>query len=170
MDQSEQKVLQERARLLAQQKKDASHHSATLTVVTFDLLPQKYAIEASFVQHVFTLTGLTPVPGTPPTIMGVVNHRGAIISVVNLKVLFGLKERGLTEMNKVLIIGHGNMEFGVVADSISGSREVMEEDISLPPTNLGVSEATFIRGILPDGTILVNATSILKSETILINQ
>lgn len=170
MDHQEQKVLHERARLLAQARDKSPRHDEKLIVVAFFLLPEKYAIEASFVQHVFTLTDLTPVPGTPPYIMGVVNHRGTILSVVNLKVLFGLKESGLTEMNKVLIISNGSMEFGIVADSISGSGEILKKDITAPPTTLNKSGASYIRGILGDGTVLLNAAGILESESMLIKQ
>ncbi len=170
MDHQEQRILQERARLLAKDRDHSSRHGEKMSVVTFDLLPEKYAIEASYVKHVFTLTDLTPVPGTPTYIMGVVNHRGTIISVVNLKVLFGLKDRGLTEMNKVLFISNGSMEFGVVADSISGSGEVLKKAITAPPTTLSKSGATFIKGILSDGSVLLNAANILESKTMLVSQ
>ena len=170
MDQHDQKVLKERARLLAQQKVDSSHAADKLSVVTFELIPEKYAIEDMFVRQVFTLTDLTPVPGTPSFIMGVTNHRGGIISIVNLKELFGIKDRGLTEMNKVLILSYNDMEFGVVADSVTGSRQISYEDVKALPATSHSRGSNFIKGMLSDGYILLNAAELMSSEVMLIKQ
>jgi len=136
----------------------------TLSVVEFLLTPEKYAIEVQYVTEVLTLKEITRVPGTPAYVMGVINLRGKIISIINLKSLFNLKERGLTELNKVLIIKDETMEFGIVADSISCNKIIELNTLSPIPLNLDAIGIESILGVTQDGLILLNAKNLLSSK------
>lgn len=164
------KILKERARLTAQKTKVASQADNNIMVVEFLLFPEKYALEAGYVHEVLSLKEITLIPGTPDFIMGVINFRGTIVSVVNLKVLFGLKEKGLTEMNKVLLIRNPVMEFGLIADSIIGSATYPPESVSDPPINLSATGAEFVSGMLSNGVILLNAARMLESKILFVDQ
>lgn len=164
------KILKERARITALKKESDATSGNRLVIVEFLLFPEKYAVEARFVHEVLSLKEITPIPGTPDFIMGVINFRGAIISVINLKSLFGLREKGLTEMNKVVLLSNGEMEFGLIADGILGSGEIFEFQITEPPHNLSKLGSEFISGLLPNGTILLNANELLQSKTLQISQ
>jgi purine-binding chemotaxis protein CheW len=154
MNPHEKQILNQRARLLAQTK-DTPSTEKSLMFVEFLLFPESYAIEASYVQEVFSLKELTPIPGTPEHIMGVINFRGSIISVLNLKILFGLKEQGLTEMNKVILLRKQQMEFGLISDAITGLVNIPASKISSPPLNKGV--------------ILLDAARMLESNKLIIS-
>ncbi len=170
MPENDQKILRERAKKIAK-KDDTRHQSAHKTpVVEFLLFPEKYAIEAKFVKEVLTLKEITPIPGTPDYVMGVTNFRGSIISIINLKVLFSLKEKGLTEMNKALLLSNGHMEFGLVADGIIGSLSVIKDELATPPLNLSDIGAQFMAGLTKNGAILLDAAKMLESKILLIDQ
>lgn len=167
---SDQQILLERAKKNAK-KRDTHHHYANeVVVVEFSLFPEKYAVEAEFVKEVLTLKEITPIPGLPDWVFGVTNYRGSIISIINLKVLFALKEKGLTEMNKAILLSNGKMEFGLVADSITGSHSVIKDELAAPPLNLSEIGSEFMVGITKNSAILLDAAKMLESKILLINQ
>ena len=128
---TDHKLLQERAHAIAQKK--ALRESGDITkVVHFTLHPEKFAIESEYVKEVISLENLTPLPGTPDFIMGIINYRGTILSAVNLKIFLGLTETGLTEMDKVIILSDREMEFGIVADKIEGTENILKNKIGEP--------------------------------------
>lgn len=162
-------ILKERARITAREAESKASGNS-LMLVEFLLFPETYAIEAAFVKEVLTLKDITPIPGTPDFVMGVINFRGEIISVVNLKNLFGLKEKGLTEMNKVLLLRNGQMAFGLVADAIIGSQQIQQDELSEPPLTLSKTTAGFVTGTMGNGTIVLSAEHLLSSEQLTVNQ
>ncbi len=166
----DEQILKQRAQATAIKFKEETTLHKSIRVVEFLLFPEKYAVEVQYVREVLSLHEITPIPGTPESIMGVINFRGGIVSVVNLKVLFGLKEKGLTEMNKVILLHHENMEFGLIADGITGSSEVYEDEIAEPPITISPHAAGYVRGLTGKNTILLNAAALLKSTALQIYQ
>jgi len=168
----EKQILLDRAKKAAGKITDYSGwEPGFLTVIEFTLWPEKYAVEESYVGEVFTLNELTPIPGTPPFIMGVYNLRGRIVSVVNLKMFLGIHEKGLTELNKVILLQlEDGFEFGIVVDRIEGNSWIKHENLSAPPLTLSGPETEFISGIRSDGLIVLNAFKLLKSAQLIVNQ
>lgn len=167
---NEEHILKERARLTAQKHAKNILSEDSLSVIEFLLFPERYAIESAYVREVLKITEVTDIPGTPNYIVGVVNYRGSIVSVINMKDLLGLKEKGLTEMNKILLLSNGNMEFGLIADGIFGLYEIQLDQVSEPPLNISASGSAFIRGVLENGSILLDGAQLLDNESLSINQ
>lgn len=167
---NEEQILKQRAKIIAMRHEWDAAPQKAINVVEFLLFNEKYAVEVQYVKEVFSLHEITPIPGTPESIMGVINFRGGIVSVVNLKVLFGLKEKGLTEMNKVILLTHENMAFGLIADGILGSSELFEHEITEPPITLSPGAAKYVKGVSGKNTILLNAAALLQSKALQINQ
>jgi purine-binding chemotaxis protein CheW len=164
-------VLIERARRIAGRKDNEDQLTGeTLSVVEFLLLPERYAFEGKYISEVLLLKEITSIPGTPPFVMGVINLRGKVVSIINLKSLFNLKEWGLTQLNKVLILKDDTMEFGIVADEISENKSIFLNTLSPPPVTLDNIGVEYISGITPDGLILLSARNLLSSKQIIINQ
>jgi purine-binding chemotaxis protein CheW len=91
-------------------------------VVEFVLGGRPYAVPTAHVVEVRALNTLTPLPCVPRFVSGIMSVQGRIIAVVDLKTLLDLPESGLTDLNKVIILRHADMEFGVLADTIVGGR------------------------------------------------
>lgn len=162
-------ILLERAKKVAGRKENNILTTEnTISVVEFLLSPERFAIEEKYVSEVLSLKEITSIPGTPAFVMGVINLRGRIVSIINLKTLFNLKERGLTELNKVIILKNESMEFGIVVDSISGNITIDLQTVSTPPLTLNTIDSHNIKGITPDGLILLNATNLLYSKQIIL--
>ena len=121
-------------------------------------------------REVYPLNDLTPVPCTPPFVLGIINVRGQIISVIDLKKLFGLPEKGLGDFNKVIILKSDTMEFGVLADVIVGFRTMPLAGLQqIIPTLTGVREE-YLLGVTEDRLIVLDAEKILSDEKIVINE
>lgn len=163
-------VLKARARALARQPGSDDAAQDFLEVTEFRLASETYAIESAFVREVYSLKEFTPLPGTPAYVLGIANVRGQILSVVDLKKFLNLPDKGLGELNKVIIIRDGRMEFGILADAILGTYSIPLEAIQPPlPTVTGIG-AEYLKGVTGDRVIILDAQTILGDEKIVVNQ
>ena len=139
-------------------------------VVEFLLMPEKYCINNTYITEVLPLKAITPLPGVPEFVTGIMNVRGKIISVINLKRFFHLKEVGITEVNKIIVIKHNQMEFGIVTDAITGTGSIALEELSAPPVTIHGIGAEYIKGITREGLIVLDIVTILTSKSLIIDQ
>jgi len=159
-DEQKKKVLRERARALAQRVTKESEEGF-LEVLEFRLAHESYALELRHIREVLPLRELTPLPGLPPFILGVIHLRGEVLSVMDLKRFFELPFKGLTDLNRVIILESRTMTFGVLADVIVGVRRLPHGLIQPTlPTLTGI-RADYLKGVSEDGVIILNAERIL---------
>jgi purine-binding chemotaxis protein CheW len=170
MPEEKRAVLKARAQALAVEKKDEKAQKEWIEIVVFRLASETYGIESSFIREVYPLKDYTQLPGTPPYVLGIVNVRGQIVSIIDLKKLFNLPEKGLGELNKVIIIHNERMEFGILADVVEGTQSVALEDIlAAPPAFTGIGEK-YLKGITKEHIIILEAENILNDEKIIVNE
>jgi len=163
-------ILKMRAAAMAIAPTQKRESSAILEIIEFTLATERYGIESAFVREVYPLKDFTPLPGVPPYILGIINLRGQILPVVNLKKFFNLPEKGLGELNKVIIICNERMEFGVLADVMEGTASVALEDIlETPPDVTGIGEK-YLKGVTKENLVVLDAESILNDEKIIVNE
>lgn len=163
------KILKARAITVAKETVVTGATSEVTGVISFTLATETYGIESLFVREVWPLKDFTPLPGIPSYILGIINVRSQIIAVLDLKKFFNLPEKGLGELNKVIILSNGQMEFGILADDINGSLSVELKDIqAVPPTVTGIGE-DYLKGVTGKGLIILNAERLLSDKSIIIN-
>ena len=163
---SDQQILQERARKLAVRKSDQNPEGESILAIEFLLLPEKYCIDSSCIAEVLPLKDITPIPGTPSFVLGVMNVRGKIISVIDLKSFLHLKEIGIMESNKVMVVKSQEIEFGILTDAIEGTRQIYLNSLIAPPVTINGIGAEYIKGITTDGRILLEAKTLLSNKSI----
>jgi purine-binding chemotaxis protein CheW len=163
-------ILEARARALACEPAKVVAASESMEVVEFLLASETYAIEAKFVREVQPLKSYTPLPAAPSFILGVVNVRGRIVSVVDLKKFFDLPEKGLRELDKIIVIGDELMEFGILADSVVGACPIPLAEIRPPIPTLSEEGSKFVKGIAGALVIIIDAKRILGDESIVVCQ
>jgi purine-binding chemotaxis protein CheW len=163
-------ILKNRAIAMAQVPVQKKEESVIIEVIAFTLVTEIYGIESVFVKEVYTLTDFTPLPGVPSYIFGIINVRGQILPVIDLKKFFNLPEKGLGELNKVIILSNGQMEFGILADVVLGTQSIELEDIqTVPPLVTGIGE-NYLKGIAKEHIVLLEAESILNDEKIMVSE
>ncbi len=163
-------VLKARAALLARESEQSAFKSAGFDTVVFALGGETYAFASEFVREVYPLKDYTVIPGLPAFILGIVNVRGQIVSVVDLRKFFGLPEKGLGELNKVIILRNNRMEFGIMADWILGSRRIYDEELQSSLLTINGLRADFLKGVTSDSLIVLDADRILNDPGMLIHQ
>lgn len=164
------KILKARAERLARQPTPGQELEEVIEVIEFVLAHERYAIETAYVREVYPLRNFTPLPCTPPFVLGIVNVRGQIVSVVDIKKFFDLPEKGLTDLNKVLILRSGSMEFGVLADLVHGSRVVALRELKPSlPTLTGI-RGEYLRGVTADSTVILDAVKLLSDPKIVVHE
>jgi purine-binding chemotaxis protein CheW len=163
------KILKERARRLAHVP-PASANENEIGIIAFTLARETYAIELKYVREVYPLQDLTAIPCTPPFLVGIINVRGEMCAVIDLKRLLDLPESGLSNATRAIILQDGVMELGIIADVILGGRSISVQDIAQPPATLSGIKSQFLRGITSNRIIVLNAGSILHHPQMVVNK
>jgi purine-binding chemotaxis protein CheW len=141
-----------------------------IEIVEFLLSSERYGLELRNVREVWPLKDLTPIPCTPPFVLGVINVRGQILSIIDLKKLLDLPEKGLGDLNKVLILKSDTMEFGILADDIIGVRSVPLRELKQSvPTLTGLGQE-YLKGVSKERLIVLDAGQILLDKRIVVEE
>jgi purine-binding chemotaxis protein CheW len=138
-------------------------------LLRFQLAYQEYAIEMNYVREVILTGEITPVPGTPDFIAGICSARGQIISLVDLRALFRIPEKGLTDLNRVIVMTNGEITFGILADTISGVGTVALDQIIPPQPGELSGGRKYLKGVLGRTTYLLDAAAILGDPCIIVD-
>ncbi len=169
MNKETRELLKARALEMAQEPEQKKGLSPIVQLIAFSLGAETYGLESAYIREVYPLKDFTPLPGVPDYILGIINVRGQIIPVVDLKKLFHLPEQGITELNKVIILHDDQMEFGILADEVRGTQGVEEDDIMPAPHTLsGIGEEN-LKGITRESLIVLNAKKLLTDERMVVN-
>jgi len=164
------KILKARTKALAQEPKGKEGTAEYIEVVEFLLAYERYGIESSYVREVYPLTELTPLPCTPPFVLGIINVRGQILSVIDIKKFFDLPEKGLTNLNKAIILHNDNMELGILADVILGVRSIPHDEIQPSlPTLTGIREE-YLKGVTRWRVVILDAEKLLSDKKIVVHE
>jgi purine-binding chemotaxis protein CheW len=166
----QKQILKARAHALARESTDGDVAAASVEVVEFLLAQERYGIETLYVREVYPLKALTPLPCTPPFVRGIINVRGRLLSVIDLKPFFELPEKGLTDLNKVIIAHTEAMELGILADAILGVRRLplaaMQPSL---PTLTGIREE-YLKAVTQERVVILEARRLLSDHKIIVHE
>jgi purine-binding chemotaxis protein CheW len=168
--QEKRRILKSRAVALAKEAGDGKQAGECIETVEFLLACEHYAIESRHVREVFSLRDLTPLPCTPPYILGMTNLRGQILSIFDLKRFFEISAKGLTQFNKVLLVQTDEMEIGILADEILGMKTVPLEDIHPPPATFAGVHAEYVRGVTRNRLVVLDIGKMLADKRIVVHE
>lgn len=169
-NETELSILKCRARILALEPEKGIPASELLNVLIFSLCGESYAIEAAFVREVYQLKEFTQLPGVPEFILGIINVRGQILSVIELNKLFGITTTGIWQLNKVIILHDAQMEFGILADEIVATRSLLKREIQTSIPTISGIRATFLQGVTAEHIIVLDGERILGDKSIVLHQ
>ncbi|SMP72713.1 CheW protein [Desulfonatronum zhilinae] len=167
-------ILRERAKLLARRVETPESQGPTLDIVEFILARERYAVESIHVREVLPLRDPTPVPCTPAFVHGIVNIRGKILSVIDLRLFFDLP-RSATNQDKnqtpkVVVLASQTMSLGILAEALVGAGSVPLANLNPPLPNLEGVPRAYLRGVLGPDLILLDALKLLNDPAIVVNE
>jgi len=124
--------------------------------VTFRLDNESYGINVMQVQEVLRLTDVAPVPGAPHYVMGIINLRGNVVTVIDTRQRFGLMPTEVTDNTRIVIIEADKQVVGILVDSVAEVVYLRQSEIETAP-NVGNEEsAKFIQGVCnKNGELLI---------------
>jgi purine-binding chemotaxis protein CheW len=135
--------------------------------VTFRLEGETYGINVMQVQEVLRYTEIAAVPGAPSYVLGIINLRGNVVTVLDTRDRFGLSSAEITEQTRIVIIEAGKYVIGILVDAVAEVVYLRQSEIETAP-NVGNEEsAKFIQGVCHKNNqllILVELAKLLTDE------
>ncbi len=116
-------------------------------VVVFSLGEEDLAFEINQVREIIKIPEITKVPNSSDYVEGVINLRGQIKAVLNLKRKLGMDDEKIDAGGMIIIAEKGDQTFGIIVDEVVGVFRVKNEDVTESPSILGGEKSDFIRGI-----------------------
>jgi len=114
-------------------QQSAKEAGQLLQLVCFNLADEEYGIDINYVQEVIRVQKITPVPQMPPSVLGVINIRGDIVTVFDLRKQFGLPEKPFSESTKILVMRINKTTLGVIVDQILDNLKLEQGQIDPAP-------------------------------------
>jgi purine-binding chemotaxis protein CheW len=163
-------ILRARAQALARPAERAAVAAASLELLEFRLANECYALETRYVREVCPLKNLTPLPCTPPFVLGIVNVRGRILPVLDLKKFFDLPEQGLTDLHRIILVRGNDLELGLLADVIVGVRTIPVDSLQASlPTLTGI-RSEYLKGVTAERLVVLDLARILADPKIIVHE
>lgn len=135
--------------------------------VTFRLENEKYGINVMQVQEVLRVTEIAPVPGAPQYVLGIINLRGNVVTVIDTRKRFGLDSKDMDDSTRIVIIESEGQVVGILVDSVAEVVDIRSSNIEQAP-NVGTEEsAKFISGVSSIDSellILIDLNKLLTDE------
>ncbi len=127
--------------------------------LTFTLDDQDFGIEILRVQEIKNFTKVTPIPNTPDCIKGVMNLRGTIVPIVDLRKKFNMPSTEYSQFTVIIVVNVGDKIMGLIVDAVSDVLNVEGDAIEGAP-DLGTIDTSFIKGLAKSGDRLVTLLDI----------
>lgn len=126
---------------------DTVDNDEVLQWVTFKLDSETYGINVMQVQEVLRYTEIAPVPGAPAYVLGIINLRGNVVTVIDTRSRFGLVSNEVTDNTRIVIIEAEKQVIGILVDSVAEVVYLKGSEIDVAP-NVGNDEsAKYIQGV-----------------------
>ncbi|MBB3168395.1 chemotaxis protein CheW [Simiduia aestuariiviva] len=147
--------------------KTKSSDDPILQWVTFKLAGETYGINVMQVQEVLRYSEIAPVPGAPSYVLGIINLRGNVVTVIDTRHRFGLESGEINDNTRIVIIEADNHVVGILVDSVAEVVYLRQSEIETAP-NVGNDEsAKFIQGVCHKNNellILIELNKLLSDE------
>ncbi|MBW7473277.1 chemotaxis protein CheW [Paenibacillus oenotherae] len=146
-----------------------------IKVIVFGLANEEYGIEVEKVRTIERMIPITRVPKTPAFIKGVINLRGVVLPVIDLRGRFNLEESEPTDSSRIIIVAVNDLEVGFVVDAANDVIDIDTDSIDSPPEVVGGIKAKYLHGVAKIGDnrllIMLNLAEVLnKNEIIQLEQ
>jgi purine-binding chemotaxis protein CheW len=135
--------------------------------LTFTIQGEEYGIEILRVQEIKGLSKIRPIPNAPHYVKGVMNLRGTVVPILDLRSRFGIDEADYNQFTVIIMVSVGGKMFGLVVDSVSDVLNIGKEQIEETPDVGGGVDTSFFRGMGKVGeklVLLLNIDKLLCGE------
>lgn len=138
-----------------------------IQLVTFRLKDETYGINVMQVQEVLRISEIAPVPGAPGYVLGIINLRGNVVTVIDTRTRFGLPVGELDDASRIVIIESDQQVVGILVDSVAEVVELQQSEIDAAPNTGNEESSRYIQGVASrddDLLIVVDLNKLLTEE------
>lgn len=126
---------------------EGSANDTVYQLVTFRLENETYGINVMHVQEVLRISEIAPVPGAPPYVLGIINLRGNVVTVIDTRSRFGLPPGDIDDNSRVVIIEAEKQVVGILVDSVAEVVELRGSEIDAAPNVGNEDSSKYIQGV-----------------------
>ncbi|WP_432359303.1 chemotaxis protein CheW [Sporosarcina sp. UB5] len=144
---------------------EVSEMNREMKVIIFQLMDKEYAIGVDVVESIEKLMSITRVPKTPSYIKGVINLRGVVTPIVDLRERFGMEVKSLDDSSRIIIVSLEEFEVGLIVDAANDVIDIPVDSIEPQPEVVGSVESEFISGVAKVGKrllVMLNLEKVLQ--------
>ena len=165
----EVEILRARAKALARPRATAEAPREAIELLLFTVAGETYGVEVAYVAEVAALKMLAALPGMPACVRGVVNLRGRVVAALDVRKLFDLAERGISDLGKLVVLGHSGSLVAVLCDAILGTRRLPVSELQAPlPAHAAAGD--LVRGTTSERLVVLAAERLLSSPRLSMEQ
>lgn len=127
----------------------------TIQVASFRIGSEEYGVDISQIQEIIRMVEITKLPRTPDFVEGVINLRGQLIPIIDLRTRFGMERAELTKNSRIIVTDIGTKRVGIIVDSASEVLTLPMESIEQAPEIIAAAGTDYIQGVGKTGDRLV---------------
>ena len=152
-------------------EKEVDKSSEEMQLVCFKVDHEEYAVNIMKVQEIIRINEITAVPKTKEYMKGIINLRGTVVPVVDMRTRFGLKTPESQEQSRIVVVNISGKTTGLIVDSVTEVLRVSKSQIEPPPTSVANLDGKFIDGVgkFNEGKriiVLINVDCLLSDEAL----
>ena len=117
-------------------------------LVVFDLAAEAYGVDIGAVREIIRMQDITKVPGAPSVVEGIINLRGNVIPVVDLRKRFGLNIADRDRDNRIVVVDIGGQDIGVVVDAVTEVLRISTDSVEPPSSVITTADSVYLLGIV----------------------
>ncbi|WP_337266973.1 chemotaxis protein CheW [Oryzifoliimicrobium ureilyticus] len=144
-----------------------TQNGATLEIVSFHLGEQEFCIDIMAIREIRGWAPVTPMPHTPPYVLGLINLRGAVIPVIDMACRLGMRMTEPSERAAIIVTDIRGKLVGLLVEQVSDMMTITNEDLQPPPDIIPEAQRSFCRGIVAREKAMVcflNLDTIIADE------
>lgn len=164
-----QAILKERAEALAQAPIIAGKRENQIDVLEFMIAGEKFAVEAKYVREASKLAGVTALPGTPSFVRGLINFRGQIIALLDLREFLELKITETKTDPQVVVLQNDHIQSGFAVDEIIGISSIPEKDLQSPNQLVSAAVAPLLKGVRIDQLSVIDVDRLFADPRLIVD-
>lgn len=135
--------------------------------VKFSVGKEEFAVDITLVREISKLQQMLKVPNTPPFIEGLLNLRGQVLTIFNLRKRLGMDDQGFDENSKIIIVWYNDIQLGFTVDKVSEIIKVEDVNVENTPPSISGIDKRFLSGVIKAGEnliLILDLTRVLSSE------
>jgi Chemotaxis signal transduction protein len=131
---------------------------------------EKYAFDIKYINEVFRNKTITPLPCTPSFIIGIMNCRGKILSVIDIRNFLGFTtdSKDLNDVKQIVVVRVNDLEVGIAVDKVLGYYTILLEELQENILTVTNDKREFFKGITKNSTIVLDIKNIMCSKKIIV--